>query len=181
MSLLPPRSGPAPLPNVWCDGRARFSAAQLAWSARAQDLPPTRNVLRLAADHIRGAAMSDMNYVRLFAGPDGESHFEDVPVAFSPSDWGPPVPPFAVSARQSAEGVRFASYPPGWRFEHQSPRRMYLIVLVGSAAFQASDGDIRYVHAGGVLLAEDTVGMGHTTWNADDDAVLVIATMPLAS
>jgi hypothetical protein len=124
--------------------------------------------------------MSDMNYVRLFAGPDGETHFEDVPVAFTPSAYGPPVPPFAVSAQQSAEGVRFASYPPGWRLEHQSPRRMYLIVLVGSAAFQASDGD-RYLHPGGVLLCEDTLGKGHTTWNAGDDAVLVIATIPFAS
>jgi hypothetical protein len=40
------------------------------------------------------AAMIAVKYVRLFAGPDGESHFEDVPVEFISE----PPQPILVSA-----------------------------------------------------------------------------------
>jgi hypothetical protein len=58
---------------------------------------------------------------------------------------------------------------------------MFLVVLGGSAVFQATHGEIRELDSGGVLLAEDTVGKGHTTWNVSGDTVLIIATIPLTS
>jgi len=39
-----------------------------------------------------------MQYVRLYSGPEGESHFEDVAVALDPVDFAPPAPPLHLSA-----------------------------------------------------------------------------------
>jgi hypothetical protein len=116
--------------------------------------------------------MTDMKYVRLFAGPDGETHFEDVAVEFHPRPSAPPVPPAGASDSQSVGRALFYSFPPGWRTEHSAPQRQFLILLEGSAAIQTTDGAIRHFHTGDVLLAEDTTCKGHTTWNDGDETVL---------
>jgi hypothetical protein len=118
--------------------------------------------------------MNDMKYVRLFAGPDGETHFEDVAVEFHSRPSTPLVLPTALSELVPADGFRFMSQPPGWRVEHHAPRRQFLVLLAGSAAIQTSDGEIRYFHASDVLLAEDTTGKGHTSWNDGDDALFSV-------
>jgi hypothetical protein len=41
------------------------------------------------------------------------------------------------------------------------PRRKLVIWLTGEVEFETSDGDIRRVAAGSVVLAEDTIGKGH--------------------
>jgi hypothetical protein len=102
--------------------------------------------------------MTDLKYVRLFAGPDGETHFEDVAVEFHSGPSTSPVLPSALSDLVPAEGFRFLSLPPGWRSEHHAPRRQFLVTLAGSPAIQTSDGEIRYFHARDILLAEDTTG-----------------------
>jgi hypothetical protein len=72
--------------------------------------------------------MTDMKYVRLFAGPDGETHFEDVAVEFHSRPATPPVPPSAISDPQSVDRLAFVSFPPGWRSEHHhAPRRQFLV------------------------------------------------------
>ena len=117
--------------------------------------------------------MSEFKYVRLFAAPDGESHFEDVAVEFTSVFPLPPAAPVVASDWQSAERIGFLSVPPGWRGDpHPAPRRGFDVFLAGTFAFQASDGEIRHFHAGDILLAEDTTGTGHSSWNADDDTVV---------
>jgi len=39
-----------------------------------------------------------MKYTRVYADENGESHFEDVEVEFSPVDFAPPAPPLDLSA-----------------------------------------------------------------------------------
>jgi hypothetical protein len=117
-------------------------------------------------------AMTDTKYVRLFAGRDGETHFEDVVVELHSSAPAPPVLPAALSDSMPAERLHFLSVPPGWRSEHHAPRRHFLVSLSGSVAIRTSDGEIRYFRAGDVLLAEDTTGNGHTSWNDGGDAAL---------
>jgi quercetin dioxygenase-like cupin family protein len=113
-----------------------------------------------------------ISYVRLYAGPDGESHFEDVTVGFTLRTV-PPVPPLGVSDWQPAERIFFYNFAPGWYGEpHVAPRRQFVIVLKGATALQASDGEIRHQQVGDVLLAEDTTGKGHATWNEGDDTTL---------
>jgi hypothetical protein len=118
--------------------------------------------------------MSDMKYVRLFAGPDGETHFEDVAFELHSSPSSLPMPPFELSEPLPAERFSILSFPPGWRSEHHAPRRQLLILQTGSAGFRTSDGETRYFHAGDVFLAEDTTGKGHTSWNDSDDTLLAV-------
>jgi hypothetical protein len=56
--------------------------------------------------------MTDTKRVRLFAGPDGETHFEDVAVEFT-SNPASAIPRSEMSEWLLAERVRFQSFPPG--------------------------------------------------------------------
>jgi hypothetical protein len=74
-----------------------------------------------------------------------------------------------------AERVRFQSFPPGWKREGgRPPQREYLVYLAGSAAMQASDGEVRHFQKGDVELVEDTTGKGHTSWTDGDDTCLLM-------
>ncbi len=44
---------------------------------------------------------------------------------------------------------------------HNPPRRLLVLWLTGEVEFETSDGDIRRLAAGSVVMAEDTTGKGH--------------------
>jgi hypothetical protein len=114
--------------------------------------------------------MTDMKYVRVFTGPDGESHFEDVGVAFKAD----PPRRFLLSDWQSVERIRYLRFPAGLPGDrHVAPGRLIHICLTGTCAIQASDGEIRHFHPGDIFVAEDTTGKGHTFWTDNDSAVLL--------
>ena len=100
-----------------------------------------------------------MRYFRIYAGPDGESHFEDIDVAFvqarNGSDLSALVPVSGVIFRRSAAD-QFIDW-------HPAPRRQFVVTLSGHAEVEASDGEIREIGPGTVMLAEDTTGKGHIT------------------
>ena len=50
------------------------------------------------------------------------------------------------------------AYDLGW---HPAPRRQYVINLDGAMQITASDGEVRTIGTGEVLLVEDTSGKGH--------------------
>lgn len=100
-----------------------------------------------------------MKYFRIYAGIDGESHFEDVDVAMSEqareSD---------LSALYPATGVIFRRSPSDQFIDwHPAPRRQFVVTLSGAAEIEASDGEVRTIGPGTVMLAEDTEGKGHIT------------------
>lgn len=100
-----------------------------------------------------------MQYFRIYAGPDGESHFEDVTVEMTPgagqSD---------LSALIPATGIIFRRSPADQFIDwHPAPRRQFVITLSGEAEVVASDGEVRQIGPGTVMLAEDTWGKGHIT------------------
>ena len=100
-----------------------------------------------------------MRYFRIYAGPDGESHFEDLDIALHPQANGA-----AYSALHPAKGVIFRSNPAGQFLDwHPAPRRQYVITLSGEAEVEASDGDVRQIGPGTIMLADDTTGKGHIT------------------
>ncbi|HET8629193.1 MAG TPA: hypothetical protein VFL91_17370 [Thermomicrobiales bacterium] len=100
-----------------------------------------------------------MRYFRIYAGPDGESHFADVEVALSGSPGGSD-----LSALIPATGVIFRRSPAGQFLDwHPAPRRQFVVTLAGEAEVEASDGEVRHVGPGTVMLAEDTAGKGHIT------------------
>ena len=61
-----------------------------------------------------------MEYIRIYAGGDGESHFGDVMVDVSPEQFAPLI---NVSMPLEAERVLFAMFEAGWHGEaHPAPR-----------------------------------------------------------
>lgn len=100
-----------------------------------------------------------MKYFRIYAGPDGESHFEDLDIEMTSSgrdsEYSDLVPATGVIFRKSAVD-QFIDW-------HPAPRRQFVITLSGQAEVEASDGEVRQIGPGTIMLAEDTTGKGHIT------------------
>jgi hypothetical protein len=115
----------------------------------------------------------DDMFMRIYTGPDGESHFEDVAHTVENGEFGP-------TAMQAAESVFFTRSRPGnmsgW---HTAPRRQYVIGLIGEVEIVTGDGTARRFKPGDVLLAEDLTGRGHTT-RVVGDSIRVSAMVPLS-
>jgi quercetin dioxygenase-like cupin family protein len=106
---------------------------------------------------------------RIYAGPDGVSHAEEMELKLT--DRG--ISEFKATAAQ------FSSRPAGppntnW---HTGPKRQFVITLSGSAELEVSDGKKIVAGPGHINLIEDTTGKGHLTRNVEDRIVL---TIPLA-
>lgn len=98
-----------------------------------------------------------MKYVRLYTGTDGESHMEDVDVGLEDSGRGTD-----VSDELGAASFNFAAFRDDYAFEaHTAPRRRLIALLSGSIEIETSDGEVRTLGPGSLLLAEDTMGKGH--------------------
>jgi quercetin dioxygenase-like cupin family protein len=48
---------------------------------------------------------------------------------------------------------------------HSAPRKQYVVQLDGDTQITASDGDVRTVRAGEIVLVEDVSGKGHRSKN----------------
>lgn len=105
-----------------------------------------------------------MRYARIWTDADGASHFEDVDVEMTPGQYAPPAPPFDVSTPLAAERAMFCSIQPGWHGDwHPTPRRQFYLQLSGRLEVEVSDGEIRRLDPGHVVLTEDLDGAGHAT------------------
>jgi len=106
-----------------------------------------------------------MNYLRVYTGPDGQTHFEDVEVPTVQRElWGG-IPPFDVAQPIPVSSVILLRYPeqatrePGW---HIAPRRQF-VIFNKDVEMEVSDGQRRHVSAGNPVLVEDMTGKGHNT------------------
>ena len=103
--------------------------------------------------------------VRLWTGDDKNSHFEEGVIALKPgqrSDWlSDKLAVATVAFQETASGGAFA-----W---HTAPVRQLVVTLTGTLDFQTRDGEHFLLHPGNILLAEDTVGSGHS-WKLTDDS-----------
>jgi hypothetical protein len=117
-----------------------------------------------------------MQYLRLFADASGESHFADVEVPLTLTDFAPPAPPLNLSPFLPAARSGFLGAPAGWSGDyHPTPRRQFIFVLRGIFEGTASDGGVRRLGPGSVLLMEDTTGKGHATRIiGDEDALAAV-------
>ena len=112
-----------------------------------------------------------MKCLRIYATPDGESHFGEVDIAMTLTRSFPDGAPVEHSARYEASRsafyeasrVRFVHIPAGAREAdfHKPPGRLLQIWLDGEVEFETSDGETRRVAAGNAVLVEDTHGKGH--------------------
>ena len=109
-------------------------------------------------------------FVRIYTGPDNQSHFEDLDV----------LPPGLESTDlQAVKGISFARRPAGAVMDwHHAPRRQYVIGLGGESEITVGDGTSRRFGLGSVLLAEDLTGQGHTLRVISEDDRLT-ASIPL--
>ena len=114
-----------------------------------------------------------MNYIRIYADPAGESHFEDVEVELAQVNFVPPAPPLNLSSFSPALQYAFCSFPVGWRGDwHPSPQRQIFFILSGEISVKVSDGEIRTFVIGDAILGEDTGGKGHVSWVTSETDVL---------
>jgi quercetin dioxygenase-like cupin family protein len=123
---------------------------------------------------------SVMNYTRLFADEQGESHFEDCEARFESVDFAPPAPPLDILTFGHAEQCLILKAKPGWQGDwHPAPFRQLHFYLSGEVEAETSDGEIRRVGSGNIVLVEDTSGTGHRSHVVGTSDV-VIAVIRLA-
>ena len=99
-----------------------------------------------------------MKIIRIYTGPDNESHFEEkeVDLKFNGD--------MEVSATEPAEGILFRRAAANHLHSfHPAPRRQYVITLSGQVEIETGDGTVKRFGPGGVMLADDTTGRGHIT------------------
>jgi hypothetical protein len=95
--------------------------------------------------------------VRLYTGPDNQSHFEDLEIPLK--DAGKTG---FLSELVKATGVLFRYTTGDYNYDfHPAPRRQYVVNLEGEVEIEVGDGTRRILRSGDILLAEDTTGQGH--------------------
>src|SRR5690349_14210753 len=121
-----------------------------------------------------------MQITRIYSDPRGQTHFQDVEVTFTATDFAPPAPPLHTSEFVTATRIGFLQEPAGWAGEaHRTPRRQYAIVLAGEFHVIVSDGEARTFLPGSVALLEDTTGDGHrSAFTGTDDLCLALVQLP---
>jgi len=103
-------------------------------------------------------------YTRLYSDAQGESHFEDIEIELTQTDYVPSAPPLELSAITPASQFGFMRAPTGWSSDwHPSSERNVFFVLTGEWEVTASDGETKRFSTGSVLVVEDTTGKGHTS------------------
>ena len=121
-----------------------------------------------------------MRYARLFADDSGESHFDDIEIEFTATDYVQSAAPIDFSATIPASQVAFMRAPAGWASEfHVSSARNMFVVLSGEWEVTASDGESRRFAAGSALLVEDITGKGHSSRVLSDmDSIAAVVGLP---
>jgi quercetin dioxygenase-like cupin family protein len=98
-----------------------------------------------------------MKYARLYATPDGDSHFGNVEFKLDG--------PHSDEMKASSMFIRNmdVGFDAPW---HTISHRYFMTFLQGELELTASDGEKRFFHPGDMLLIEDTTGKGHYGHNA---------------
>ena len=118
------------------------------------------------------------SFLHIYADVDGESHFEEVELEFEQTDFVPPAPPVFMTALAASDRYGFELVHPGWHGDsHPVPHRLLAVYLSGTGTMEASDGEVRELVPGTILLAEDTAGKGHVSRVTGEEDMLVLILM----
>src|SRR5881227_3419446 len=112
---------------------------------------------------------------RLYTGPDGQTHAEEIEAKFAP---GATNDVFALMKISGAE-LRRAS-PGAVNDWHNAPRRQYVITLSGRGEIELAGGKKIALEPGHIELAEDLTGKGHITRVVGTEDRVTIA-LPLSA
>ena len=104
--------------------------------------------------------------VRIYAGEDGESHFEDL-TADQFADIANNVGPGDITVGQRPAGW--------WQDYHTAPRHQYVVFMSGGAEIEVASGEKRQFGPGDVLVAEDLTGHGHIIRNVGEEPRVSLA------
>ena len=100
-----------------------------------------------------------MAIIRIYAGSDGQSHFEEIQPRYESrgdqSETTELIPGTGILIRRF-EPTR--SNP--W---HHAPGRYAVFTLSGAVDIEIGNGAVRRLGAGDILIAEDLTGQGHAT------------------
>ena len=120
-----------------------------------------------------------MKCLRIYATPDGESHFGEADVPTTQDPLFPNVAPFALSSHYAASRIRFVHIPAGVREAgwHTAPGRVLAVWLDGEVEFEVSDGEVRRVPAVRCVLVEDAHGKGHISRHPAEGQSLILITL----
>ncbi len=109
--------------------------------------------LLIAMSLVDAQAPGGVRATRLFSGPDGQTHAEEVNISQLAT---------AQPGILKPASVRFSTRGPGTSDDwHTAPQRQYLITLKGHAEIEIGGGQIVHATTGSVLLIEDMTGKGH--------------------
>jgi quercetin dioxygenase-like cupin family protein len=100
-----------------------------------------------------------MAIIRIHAGPDGQSHFEEIEPRWEPlgdrSERAELIPGSGIVMRRF-EATRTNPW-------HHAPGRYAVFTLSGAVDIEIGDGTVRRLGPGDILIAEDRTGQGHAT------------------
>src|SRR5262245_13498131 len=108
-----------------------------------------------------------MQYVRVYADADGESHFEDIEVAMEPVTTYNGVSTRKGHSAPIGDKLTFTKVDPDdgslgeWGVWHPDTHSQFVVWLAGEVDVEASDGEVRRFGPGQMLLIDDTTGKGH--------------------
>jgi len=108
-----------------------------------------------------------MKFIRVYTGPDSESHHEEQQVAFDAASKRTPP--------RDSKRIQFYQRDVGFRDFHTAPRRQYLLYLTAQVELGFGDGSTVTMDPGDVLLVEDLTGRGHTSRVTKAGLCVVIA------
>ena len=121
-----------------------------------------------------------MKCLRIYATPDGESHFDEVELPTTKRSVHPDAVPFDVTASYQASRIRItripAGHPEGYLEGFANP--VLTVRLDGSVEYETSDGEVRYVQAGSFVLVEDTHGKGHLSRHSPEAQTVIWISLP---
>ena len=123
---------------------------------------------------------TQVTYHKIFVDSKGDSHFDIVAIEQSLVRAAPPAAPFYVSEDRPASKYRFYSFEPGWIGElHPAPTRQFLALMSGVVEMETTDGTVRRLGPGDLIMLEDTSGKGHVTKNIGDGyATFLVVPVP---
>ena len=109
--------------------------------------------------------MQRATYVRLYTDADGESHFEDLEIELVSTNFAPPAAPLNVAQFLPTAQSLWVGMPAHWDGlePHPTPQRQVFCIMQGEYEVTASDGTVRRLPTGSVILLEDTWGKGHSS------------------
>jgi hypothetical protein len=116
-------------------------------------------LLMLDITTIRHRTQRIMQFYRLYAGADGQSHFEPLDSSKTSEFF---------NKTRDAKGLLFRNdFSTHIVDYHPAPHRRWVITLAGSVEIGVGNGTRRIFYPGDVFLAEDTTGQGHTATPRD--------------